>query len=209
MRIEKYVGLHPTWPQRGRHILAQFDLSSIYVYQAFRPSIAKYAVRYQKFGGDFSYERMSWIKPNFLWMMYRSGWATKVGQERILAIQLPRSFFDELLRLAVASSYDSCRYATHEDWKHQVSASAVRLQWDPDHDPAGRPLERRAIQLGLKGNALQRYGSTELMSVTDITEFVTEQRANVAADFSELRVPHEQVYSPEPAAAKSVGLDVL
>jgi len=24
--------------------------------------------------------RMTWIKPNFLWMMYRSGWASKKNQ---------------------------------------------------------------------------------------------------------------------------------
>lgn len=207
MQLEQYVGLHPTWPKTGRHILAQFDLSSIYVYQAFRPSIAAYAVRHQKFGGDFSYQRMSWIKPNFLWMMYRSGWASKVGQERILAIRLPRSFFDELLLAAVASSYDATRYATREEWQRAVSASEVRLQWDPDHDPAGRPLERRAIQLGLRGEALKRYGVTELMSVTDITDFVTEQRNHLDEDFKRLLVPHEQVYAPAPAAARSVGLE--
>ena len=65
MQVEQYVGLYPTWPAKGRHILAQFDKSSIYIYHTFRPSIASYAVRHQKFGGDFSYQRMSWIKPNF------------------------------------------------------------------------------------------------------------------------------------------------
>lgn len=207
MQLERYVGLHPTWPKQGRHILAQFDLSSIYVYQAFRPSIASYAIRHQKFGDDFSYRRMSWIKTNFLWMMYRSGWATKIGQERILAVRLPRSFFDELLLGAVPSSYDPARYATREEWQRAVSTSHVRLQWDPDHDPAGRPLERRAIQLGLRGEALKRYGSTELLSVTDVTDFVAEQRDRLSDDCSQLLVPHEQVYSPEPMAARSVGID--
>ncbi|WP_422570328.1 DUF4291 family protein, partial [Erwinia billingiae] len=29
---------------------------------------------------------MTWIKPSFLWMMYRSGWGMKdPGQKRILA----------------------------------------------------------------------------------------------------------------------------
>lgn len=207
MRIEQYVGLYPTWPRTGRHILAQFDHSSIYVYQAFRPSIASYAVRYQKFGEDFSYQRMSWIKPNFLWMMYRSGWASKPGQERILAVKLRRSFFDELLRSAVISSYDPSRYRSNDEWKHAVARSDVRLQWDPDHDPAGRPLERRALQLGLRGNALQRYGTTELVSVTDITDFVIEQRDHLEDGFKALLVPYEQIYSPEAAAADSVGID--
>lgn len=208
MRIEQYVGLYPTWPVRGQHILAQFDHSSIYVYQAFKPSIASHAVRHQRFGEDFSYQRMSWIKPNFLWMMYRSGWASKPGQERILAVQLRRSFFDELLRSAVFSSYNPSRHRAHDEWKQAVAGSDVRLQWDPDHDPAGRPLERRAIQLGLRGDALQRYGTTELISVADITEFVMEQRDHLEDGFKRLLVPHEQVYRPEAAAAESAGIDI-
>jgi len=68
------------------------------VYQAYKPEIANFAVRNGFFGGaKFSFERMSWIKPNFLWMMYRSGWATKEGQENILAVKLKRSFFEEIL----------------------------------------------------------------------------------------------------------------
>ena len=53
----------------------------VIVYQAYRPSIGTYAVEHGHFGGEFSYSRMSWIKTNFLWMMYRSGWGTKPGQE--------------------------------------------------------------------------------------------------------------------------------
>jgi hypothetical protein len=37
---------------------------------------------------------MTWIKPSFLWMMYRCGWATKPGQERVLAIQITREGFE-------------------------------------------------------------------------------------------------------------------
>jgi uncharacterized protein DUF4291 len=82
MRTRPYLEQLPTWPPSGRHILAQFDDDSIYVYQAYRPAIANYAVTNQRFGGEFSYNRMSWIKPNFLWMMYRSGWAgRKVRRE--------------------------------------------------------------------------------------------------------------------------------
>ena len=90
MQFTRYVDQARGWPQSGRHILAQFDADSIYVYQAYRPSIARFAVEHQKFGGEFSLNRMSWIKPNFLWMMYRAGWATKEGQEHILAVRLRR-----------------------------------------------------------------------------------------------------------------------
>jgi hypothetical protein len=209
MQTEPYVEQNSTWPPSGRHILARFDAESIYVYQAFRPSIASYAVNHQRFGGEFSYQRMSWIKPNFLWMMYRAGWAEKEGQERILAIRLPRVFFDELLRLAVPSSFDATRYKTHEAWQQAVATSDVRLQWDPDHDPASRPVERRAVQLGLRGAALRRFGEREVMSITDVTGFVGEQRMHASGDFGKLITPRERVYVPDPRAAESVGIDLL
>ncbi len=174
--------------------MAQYDAESIYVYQAYKPSIADYAVAHQAFGGDFSFSRMSWIKPNFLWMMFRAGWATKGGQERILAILLPRAFFDELLRTAVASSFAASGYTTEDEWRTQVAQSDVRLQWDPDHDPMGRPIERRAIQLGLRGRTLERFGREVLLSVEDITPFVAEQRAKAVGDFQGLIVPVEAPY---------------
>src|SRR5215472_5220996 len=85
------------WPQTGQHILAQFDDETIIVYQAYRPSIARFAIEKGFFGGDFKYSRMSWIKPNFLWMMYRSQWGQAEGQEVVLAVQVRRRFFDSLL----------------------------------------------------------------------------------------------------------------
>ena len=195
MKKERYQTLQASWPMHGRHILAYFDATTLYVYQAYRPAIADYAVSHQRFGGEFSFGRMSWIKPNFLWMMYRSGWAGKEGQERILAVRLNRSFFDELLRAAVPSSYEQLTYPSRQDWAEAVKNSDVRLQWDPDHDPAGRPLERRALQLGLRGYALQRYATDEIVSITDMTDFVIEQR-NRLSEPATLLMPEERVYIP-------------
>jgi hypothetical protein len=70
---EPYLAQQARWPASGRHILAQFDVESVVVYQAYRPAIGHFAARHGYFGGGFSLGRMSWIKPNFLWMMYRSG----------------------------------------------------------------------------------------------------------------------------------------
>ena len=207
MITDAYVNQTRTWPRTGRHILARFDDDSVYVYQAYRPQIAEYAVDNQRFGGEFSYSRMSWIKPNFLWMMYRSGWASKEGQERILAIRLPKSFFDELLCKAVASSYDPAQFASLNDWQRAVTQSEVRLQWDPDHDPTGLPLERRAVQLGLRGDALLRYGQSELLSIEDVTPFVVLQREHLRRGLEAIVTPIEAVYRPNPDAARRVRLD--
>lgn len=54
-------------------------------------------VKNNKFGQKFKMDRMTWIKPSFLWMMYRSGWATKKDQERILAIDIKREGFNTFL----------------------------------------------------------------------------------------------------------------
>lgn len=210
LKTAPYVKQVQTWPQSGRHIMAQYDDESIIVYQAYRPAIAIHAVRYQRFGGEFSFSRMSWIKPNFLWMMFRSGWAVKEGQERILAVKLKRSFFDEILEQAVASSLAASGYATHDQWKAALEISEVRLQWDPDHDHSGKCLERRAIQLGLRGDMLRRYGETDLLSIEDITPFVVQQRTLLEAGLiDELQTPVEQAYVPANArAADAVGLTI-
>src|SRR5262245_66048410 len=98
LATELYVEQARAWPPRGPHILAQYDEESVIVYQAYRPSIGRFAAEHGHFGGGgFSLSRMSWIKPNFLWMMYRSGWGTREGQEVILALRLRRPFFEGLL----------------------------------------------------------------------------------------------------------------
>lgn len=209
MIFEKYTEQKKDWPTAGRHILAQFDEVSIFVYQAYRPSIAEFAVKHQRFGGDFSFQRMSWIKPNFLWMMFRSGWATKENQDRILAIRLNIQFFVELLRMAVPSGFDPSRFPSHTEWQTAVANSDVRLQWDPDHDPLGNPIERRAVQLGLRGGMLHRFGEEALISIEDITPFVMEQKQNLGDGFINLQTPKERVYRPNrPEAFPLLGLDL-
>ena len=55
-----------------KEVFAQYDRKCIRVYQAYNPMIAKEAVALQRFGESFNVNRMTWIKPSFLWMMYRS-----------------------------------------------------------------------------------------------------------------------------------------
>lgn len=196
MLTELYNQQKNHWPSTGRHILAQYDDKSIIVYQAYRPSIGLFAEEHQFFGGDFNYSRMSWIKTNFLWMMYRSGWGTKPNQEITLAIKIKRDFFDRLLEQAVISSYEVSDHITREEWKLAINRSDVRLQWDPDHGPTGEKLQRKAIQLGLRGAVLREYGQHAILSIENISNFVHEQRKNVHGKFESLRTPRERVYIP-------------
>lgn len=198
LRTEPYLYQKARWPQQGRVILAQYDADSIVVYQAYRPAIGHFAAQQGYFGGEFKLSWMTWIKPNFLWMMYRSGWGTKPGQEVILAIHLQRSAFDLILAQAIHSSFQSQWYASQESWQQAVQTSDVRLQWDPDHNPAGRKLERRAIQLGLRGEAIRHYAKEWIISIEDISDFVAEQRQHVVSGNDEaLLTPAESAYPVE------------
>ena len=77
METEIYLNLKETWPNEGRHILASYDDQFIFVYQAYKPTLAKSITETRSFHAEeclasgYSMNRMSWIKPNFLWMMYR------------------------------------------------------------------------------------------------------------------------------------------
>jgi hypothetical protein len=181
-------------PKSGNHIVAQYDARSIVVYQAYRPAIGHFAAEHGYFGGEFKFERMSWIKPNFLWMMYRSGWGIKEGQEVVLAIWIERSAFEEILAAAVHSKFLPEIYASESEWKTAVRRSPVRLQWDPDRHPSGTRLSRRAIQLGLRGKMLAAYAKDWIVRIEDISEFVSQQRQNIKSDCIDLVIPKETVY---------------
>jgi len=151
---------------------------------------------------------MSWIKPNFLWMMFRSGWGQKEGQEITLGLGIRREFFGGILAQAFRSTYKVEHYPTQEAWHAAVASWPVRPQWDPDHGPHGEALERRAIQIGQRGAVLEALGQRELLEVIDMAAFVAEQSERVRVRGSvELVTPTERPYVPaDPAARKRLGL---
>ena len=51
LKTECYEDGKLAWPRAGREILAQFDESTVVVYQAFNTEIADWAVAHQSFGG--------------------------------------------------------------------------------------------------------------------------------------------------------------
>lgn len=193
IKVKKYKEQLQDWPQKGHHIMAQYDDKKIIVYQSYRKQIGEFAVRNQYFGGSFSLERMTWIKPNFLWMMYRNGWGSKDGQEYVLAIHLKMEAFKKYLENAVYSSYNQNLGISEYEWKNQVKESSVRLQWDPDHDPFGNKLDRRAIQIGLRNNFIHSFAKDDIILIEDISDFVKEQYQFVLNNALEnLMIPEEK-----------------
>ncbi len=193
MKLKKYTEQLIDWPKTGHHIMAQYDNEKIIVYQSYRPEIGNFAFNNQYFGGAFSLERMTWIKPNFLWMMYRNGWGTKEGQEVVLAIHLKMEAFERYLNNAVISTYNSNVFSSREAWQKEVKSSNVRLQWDPDHDPFGNKVERRAIQIGIRNQEIKTYAKEDILKIEDISTFVVEQYTHVKnQELYKLSIPEEK-----------------
>lgn len=180
-----------------RQIRALYDDSTLRVYQAYSNAIADSALRHGRFvSPPFKMERMTWIKPSFLWMMYRSGWGFKdTGQSRILAIDISREGFE----WALAHSCPS--HAPHgmsdTDYIALKQTCPVRVQWDPERDLHHNPLAHRAIQMGLSREAVPLYVNQWTHKITDVTALAQEVHALVqqgqlqkAAD----KLPLERVY---------------
>lgn len=159
-----------------RQIRASYTADTITVYQAYAPHIALPAVAAGRFVPPFKRERMTWIKPSFLWMMYRCGWATKPGQERVLAIEITREGFEWALARACLSHHDPAVHGDRQSWARQLRTSPVRVQWDPERTLRLQALPYRSLQVGLSGEAVDRYVDDWTVTITDITPTVRRIR---------------------------------
>ena len=186
-----------------RQVRAEFDDTTVTVYQAYSERIAEAALEAGTFVPPFKLTRMTWIKPSFLWMMYRSGWATKPGQERVLAIRITREGFEEALSSACLSHFDADVYGSHEEWLRCLEATPVRVQWDPERTLNLEPLPWRSLQVGLTGLATRKYVSEWITGIIDITPRVREihQRAGQGR----VVLPRERPYSLPHDIAKRIG----
>lgn len=175
--------------------VGDWDADGVWFYQAYKGSIADWALEHQRFGGpEFKPRRMTWIKPSFAWMLYRAGYGHKHNQERILKIKVPH--------LAVAQLLSRCRC------KHGGGGSNGRVQWDPARDlfsggakgKEPREMGGRAIQIGLKGPFSEFYvrSVVEIQDVTELAHRVGEahKAARTAIDALRPELPDERHYMP-------------
>ncbi|MFF5722731.1 DUF4291 domain-containing protein [[Kitasatospora] papulosa] len=169
-----------TGPPR-HEIRAHHTDTTVTVYQAYRPAIGLPAARDGRFPPAWKRDRMTWIKPSFLWMMYRCGWGTKEGQETVLAVEITREGFGRALENAELSHYVRGVHPDQATWQRALRRSPTRVQWDPERDLHLNALPHRSLQLGLSGEAARRYADEWLVSVTDVTPLAHEIHALVRA----------------------------
>ncbi|MBK3580845.1 DUF4291 domain-containing protein [Streptomyces sp. MBT65] len=191
--------------EEPRHrIRATYSESTITVYQAYSPEIGLPAVRDGRFPAAWKRDRMTWIKPSFLWMMYRCGWGAKTGQETVLAIEISRDGFEWALHNACLSSYVRGVHPDRATWQRQLKRAATRVQWDPERDLHLQPLPYRSLQLGLSGEAARRYADEWTIAIRDVTPLAHNLHALVSRgelDSAMRLLPQELPY---PAGKESL-----
>ncbi|MGW5231875.1 DUF4291 domain-containing protein [Streptomyces nodosus] len=183
-----------------RRIRALYTASTVTVYQAYTPEIGVPAVRGGRFPAAWKRDRMTWIKPSFLWMMYRCGWGTKAGQETVLGIEISRDGFEWALRHACLSSHVRGLHSDRSTWQRELKRAPARVQWDPERDLHLQPLPYRSLQLGLSGEAVRRYADEWTVCIRDVTPLAREIRALVSSgdlDSAARLLPGEEPYPAE------------
>ncbi|GAA5042323.1 hypothetical protein GCM10011506_44310 [Marivirga lumbricoides] len=178
-------------------IRAVYDDDTITVYQAYRKEIAIPAIKAQKFVPPFKMERMTWVKPSFLWMMYRSGWATKEGQEYVLAIKITREGWEWALKNSCLSHFVKEVHGSLDSWKDSLQKAPVRIQWDPEKDIFLNNLDYRSIQVGLTGIAVEKYVNDWIVSIEDISDKCRQIHSLVLdkkIEEAKQLLPHENIY---------------
>ncbi|MEV7403958.1 DUF4291 domain-containing protein [Streptomyces sp. NPDC091267] len=196
----------PTPPQH--EIRALHTDTTVTVYQAYSPSLGLPAARDGRFPPAWKRDRMTWIKPSFLWMMYRCGWGTKEGQETVLAVEITREGFDRALAHAELSHYERGVHPDRAAWQRSLRRAPARVQWDPERDLHLNRLPYRSLQLGLAGDAARRYADEWTVSVRDVTplareihELVRAGRSDEAARLLPAELPYPAPVVPVPHAS--------
>jgi hypothetical protein len=193
-------------PASPHEIRADHDRDTIVIYQAYRPQIADAALAAGRFVPPFSFGRMTWIKPSFLWLMERSNWGQKSGQERTLAVRITRAGWEQALAQGVLTQHDPKVYKGYDDWKRQFDAAAVHVQWDTERSLRGAALPTYAIQVGISRHLIQTYVDQWIVKIEDYSPLVRKIYTLVQSGNERKAkdlLPKERPYPvPEPLARR-------
>lgn len=192
-----------------REIRATFDRETITVYQAFDAAIADAALKAGRFVAPFSFHRMTWIKPSFLWLMARSQWGQKRGQQRVLGVRIRRSGWEAALNEAVLTDPDVRVYAHPGVWQRELDRAKVHAQWDPERSLRGTKFAWRSVQVGISRHRIEQYVNEWIVEINDETPRVRKIHALLGRgrvkDARRL-LPIERVYPTTAEIQKRLGM---
>lgn len=178
-------------------IRADYDRDTITVYQAYSDAIADAALAPGRFVPPFSFHRMTWIKPSFLWLMHRSNWGQKSGQERVLAVRVRRAGWEKALSFGVLTTFVPGAFANPDEWAERFAAAQVHVQWDPERTLRGAALSDGSIQVGLSRHIIREYTDEWVVRIEDYTPRVRKIYGLLQsgrADQAKRHLPPERAY---------------
>ncbi|MDC0679660.1 DUF4291 domain-containing protein [Sorangium atrum] len=191
-------------------IRADYDAETIVMYQAYAPAIAEPALAAQRFVAPFSFGRMTWIKPSFLWLMHRSNWGRKAGQERILAVRIRRTGWEQALSLAVLTSPEARVFRSPDEWSKAFAEARVHIQWDTERNLRGGPLPCYSIQVGIGRDLIREYAESWVVAIEDRTPLVRKMYQQIQAghaDSAAKSLPRERPYAVDERIARRLLID--
>ena len=181
---------------KAYEIRANYDRDTIVMYQAYSDAIAEPAIEHQKFQPPFSFNRMTWIKPSFLWLMHRSNWGQKNNQNRILAVHISRYGWEKALSLGVLTSPEVHIHGSAVNWEKLFNSAHVHVQWDTERSKKGAALNHFSIQVGLSRHIIREFVDEWVVEIEDLTSLVqklNKLRKTGDKSFSKY-LPSEKLY---------------
>jgi len=129
--------------------------------------------------------------------MYRCGYATKPGQQEVvLAIGITREGFEWSLEHASLARFIPSVHRSHEEWRKLLEETTVRVQWGPERDWRLNIIPGvRSIQVGLSGEAVERYVNQWIVRIQDVTEVAHR----IVGDLKNGITPEYLPHKPEAA----------
>ncbi|TCP23388.1 uncharacterized protein DUF4291 [Tenacibaculum skagerrakense] len=194
---------------KHQEIRAHYDNKTITVYQAYNKLIALPAIKNNKFEAPFSFTRMAWIKPSYLWLMERSNWGTKNNQDYILGIKLKRIFWEKALQMGILTDPDHLVYKSGLEWEQKFKEAKVHIQWDPERNIEGSKLQERTIQVGISRFLIEEYNNEwieEIIDLTPLTKKINQLRKQGKYSEAKRLVPKERIYSLPEVIEKRIGV---
>lgn len=182
-------------------IRANYDRDTIVIYQAYADNIADVALEIQRFASPFSFQRMTWIKPSFLWLMHRSNWGQKANQQRTLAVHISRAGWEKALSLGTLTHPESSVFPNASVWETEFANSPVHIQWDTERSLRGAGLNHFSIQVGIGRQMIQEFVDQWIVKIEDITSTVSKIRDLLKSGDeknAKRHLPSERVYPIEP-----------
>ncbi|OJJ21848.1 hypothetical protein BKI52_11015 [marine bacterium AO1-C] len=192
-----------------QEIRADYNRDTITVYQAYGKNIALPAIKNQRFEAPFSFKRMTWIKPSYLWLMERSNWGHKSNQEYILGIKIGRAHWEQALSMGILTHPDQAIYPSGLEWEQLFEKAKVHIQWDPERNIHGGKTQVRSIQVGIGRQLIEEYNDewiTEIVDLTPLTKKIYALRKQGKYKEAKRLLPLEKIYALPLDIGKKIGM---